>query len=72
MQPIATQAADIYNTRGMEHYWYDLALNLLQNIYATDPNYLPVGLDSTLRGFLQNEKRDSTQKSTKQLLDTIP
>lgn len=71
MQPIATQAIDIYSTQGREHYWYDLASDLLQNIYAANPNYLPAGLEATLRDFLQDEKRDSVQRSTRQLLDTI-
>ena len=71
MEPITTRAVDIYECQGMGHYWYDLASDLLQNVYKSDPTHLPSGLESTLRDFLEDEKRASVKSSTQRLIDTV-
>lgn len=71
IEPVAAQAIDIYSRQGMEHYWYDLASELLQNVHEADPNHIPSGLESTLRDFLEDEKRASVKSSTQRLIDTI-
>jgi len=71
MEPVAAQAIDIYSRQGMEHYWYDLASEVLQNVHEANPSHIPLGLETTLRDFLQDEKRASVQSSTQRLIDTV-
>lgn len=71
MEPVAKQAVDIYGLQGMEHYWYDLASEFLQNVYDANPSHVPSGLESTLHDFLRDENRHSVKRSTEELLDTI-
>jgi len=71
MEPVAAQAIDIYSRQGMEHYWYDLASEVLQNVHEANPSHIPLGLETTLRDFLEDEKRASVQSSTQRLIDTV-
>lgn len=71
MEPVAAQAVEIYGLQGMEHYWYDLGADLLENVYDADPSHVPSGLESTLRDFLEDERRASVQSSTQRLIDAI-
>jgi len=71
MEPVAELAVDIYSLQGMEHYWYDLASEMLQNVHEANPSHIPSGLEPTLRDFLKDEKRASVQSSSQRLLDTI-